>query len=273
MSTYFDRVNDAAAWIRARVGDVPDVAVVLGSGLGAFAAGLTGAKRLAYEAIPHWPASRVAGHAGQLVVGTAASHRVLALSGRVHVYEGHNLDAVTFAVRVLGRLGVRTIVLTSAAGGINARFTRGALMVIDDHINFTGANPLTGPNEERFGPRFPDMTEVYALRLRQIADETARAVGLPIEHGVYLAVTGPSYETPAEIQAFRTLGADAVGMSTVPEAIAARHMGLEVLGLSCITNMAAGMVPGPLTQEDVIETASRVRAEFIALVEGILTRL
>jgi purine-nucleoside phosphorylase len=273
MSTNFDRVNDAAAWIRQRVGAVPDIAVVLGSGLGAFAEGLSGAKAVAYDAIPHWPPTRAPGHAGRLVVGTAASRRVLALSGRAHVYEGYDLASVTFAVRVMGRLGVRTLILTSAAGGINVRFSRGALMVVDDHINFTGLNPLIGANDDRLGPRFPDMSDVYSSRLRRLADEAARAVGLPIEHGIYVAVTGPSYETPAEIQAFRTLGADAVGMSMVPEAIVARHMGLEVLGLSCITNMATGMAPGPLTQDDVIETASRVRAEFIALLEGILARL
>jgi purine-nucleoside phosphorylase len=273
MSTYFDRVNDAAASIRTRFREVPDTAVVLGSGLGTFAESLVPAVTVAYEAIPHWPSSRVPGHAGRLVLGSAAGRRVLALSGRVHLYEGHDLEAVTFGIRVLGRLGVRSLVLTSAAGGINPRFTRGALMVLDDHINFLGANPLVGPNEDRFGPRFPDMTSVYAERLRRIADEAARAIGLPIEHGTYIAVTGPNYETPSEIRAFRLLGADAVGMSMVPEALVARHMGLEVLGLSCITNMAAGLAPGPVTQEEVIETASRVRAEFVALLEGILSRL
>jgi purine-nucleoside phosphorylase len=273
MSTYFDHVNEAARWIRARVGDVPDVAIVLGSGLGAFADALGSPTAVAYQAIPHWPPTAVVGHAGRLVVGTAASRRVVALAGRSHAYEGHDLRAVTFPVRVLARLGVRTLVLTCAAGGINARFTRGALMVIDDHLNLSGANPLVGPNDDRFGPRFPDMSEVYAPRLRAVADDAARAIGLAIEHGIYVAVTGPSYETPAEVRAFRALGADAVGMSTVVEAIVARHMGLGVLGLACITNMASGLVPGPLTQEDVIETASRVRAEFIALVEGILARL
>jgi purine-nucleoside phosphorylase len=273
VSTYFQRVSEAAAWIQARIDGVPDVAVVLGSGLGGFAESLSAAKVFAYEMIPHWPPTRVAGHAGRLVAGTAASRRVLALAGRVHTYEGHDIGAVTFAIRVLGRLGVRTLILTSAAGGINARFRSGALMVIDDHINLMGTNPLIGPNEDRFGRRFPDMTDVYSRRLRDLADEAAQAIGLSLEHGVYIAVTGPSYETPAEIRAFRALGADAVGMSTVPEAIAARHMGLEVLGLSCISNMAAGMSSGPVTQEEVIDTTGRVRAEFIALVEGVLARL
>jgi purine-nucleoside phosphorylase len=273
MSTYYDRVNDAAAWVRGKFGDVPDTAIVLGSGLGSFAEALTPSMAVAYDAIPHWAPSRVIGHAGRLVLGTAVGRRVLALSGRVHVYEGYDLDAITFGIRVLGRLGVRRLVLTSAAGGINPRFTRGALMVLDDHINFVGANPLVGPNEDRFGPRFPDMTVVYSERLRRIADDAARAIGLSLEHGTYIAVSGPSYETPSEVRAFRVLGADAVGMSMVPEALVARHMGLEVLGLSCITNMAAGLAAGPLSQEEVIETASRVRAEFVALLEGILSRL
>src|SRR5262245_27250313 len=231
MSTYFQRVNEAASWIRARIGDPPTVAVTLGSGLGAFADSLSGPISLSYETIPHWPPSRVVGHAGRLVVGMASSRPVLVLSGRVHAYEGYDAEGVTFAVRALGCLGLRTLILTSAAGGINPRFTKGALMVLDDHINFTGTNPLIGPNEDRFGRRFPDMSDVYSSRLRQIADEAAQAIGLAIEHGVYIAVTGPSYETPAEIRAFRALGADAVGMSMVPEAIAAWHMGLEVIGL------------------------------------------
>jgi purine-nucleoside phosphorylase len=273
MSTYFERVNEAATWIRGKFHEVPDTAIVLGSGLGTFADSLSPAVSVPYESIPHWPPSRVVGHAGRLVLGTTAGRRVLALSGRVHVYEGHDLDAVTFGIRVLGRLGVRTLLLTSAAGGINPRFTRGALMVLDDHINFIGANPLIGQNDDRFGPRFPDMTRVYAERLRKVADEAAQAIGLPIEHGIYIAVSGPNYETPAEVRAFRIAGADAVGMSMVPEALVARHMGLDVLGLSCITNMAAGLSSGPLTQEEVIETASRVRAEFAALLEGIISRL
>jgi len=180
---------------------------------------------------------------------------------------------VTFAVRVLARLGVRTLIVTNAAGGINSRFSVGALMVMDDHINFMGSNPLIGPNDDRFGPRFPDMSSVYSSRLRALADEAARALGIPIEHGVYLAVTGPSYETPAEIRAFRSIGGDAVGMSTVPEALVARHMGLEVLGLSCISNMAAGMQSTPLSSDEVIETTTRVQADFIRLLEAVIDRL
>jgi purine-nucleoside phosphorylase len=273
MATYFERVDEAATVLRARIGPVPDVAIVLGSGLGAFADSLSGATTWRYEEIPHWPASRVVGHAGRLVAGTARGRRVLALSGRAHFYEGHDLSTVTFAMRVLGRLGVKTVCLTNAAGGINTKFGSGALMLIEDHINLQGTNPLIGPNDDRFGRRFPDMSEIYSRRLRGLADAAARAIPLPIERGVYLAVTGPSYETPAEIRAFRTLGADAVGMSTVAEAIVARHMGIEVLGISCISNMAAGILPQPLSEEEVIETTSRVRHQFIALLEGVIERL
>jgi purine-nucleoside phosphorylase len=273
MSTYFDRVDEAAAFLRMKIAPVPDVAMVLGSGLGAFAESLANPAVLPYPLIPHWPASRVVGHAGQLVAGTTRGRRVLALSGRAHFYEGHDLGTVTFATRVLGRLGVKTLFLTNAAGGINTKFGQGALMVIDDHINLQGSNPLIGPNDDRFGRRFPDMSEIYSRRLRGLADAAAKAIPLPIEHGVYLAVTGPSYETPAEIRAFRTLGADAVGMSTVAEAIVARHMGIEVLGVSCISNMAAGILPQPLSEEEVIETTGRVRHQFIALLEGTVERL
>ena len=268
--TYFDRVQEAAAFVRSRVRQVPDAAVVLGSGLGAFAERLAGGTTVRYQDIPHWPASHVVGHAGLLVAGRAGTRSVLTLSGRVHFYEGHDLSTVTFAVRVLGALGVRTLVLTNAAGGINPRFHVGALMLIEDHINLLGANPLIGPNDDRFGRRFPDMSEVYSRRLRTLAEDAARARGLALERGVYVAVTGPSYETPAEIRAFRALGADAVGMSTVPEAIVARHMGMEVLGISCISNMAAGMLPQPLTEDEVIEVTGRVRGDLSGVIEGVL---
>jgi purine-nucleoside phosphorylase len=271
--TLFDRAGEAASVIQARLGTVPEVAVVLGTGLGGFAESLADASSVPYADIPHWPASGVAGHAGRLGAGRVATTRVLALSGRVHLYEGHDVQTATFGIRVLGRLGVKTLILTNAAGGINTAFTQGALMVIDDHINLLGANPLTGPNDERLGRRFPDMSEVYSARLRGLADDAARAAGLEIEHGVYVAVPGPSYETPAEIRAFRTLGADAVGMSTVPEALVARHMGLEVLGVSCISNMAAGILPQPLSEEEVIRTTARVRDQFVALLGGVIVRL
>ena len=226
-----------------------------------------------YEDIPHWPASAVVGHAGNLVIGTLNGKRVAALSGRAHFYEGHTMQVATFATRVLGVLGVKQLILTNAAGGINLNFKPGTLMVIDDHINLMGTNPLVGANEDRFGSRFPDMTEAYSRRLREVADAAARATGVPVAHGVYVAVHGPSYETPAEIRYLRTIGADAVGMSTVPEAIVARHMGMDVLGISCITNPAAGVVPKPLVHDEVMEVARRVRAEFSALLEGIIERL
>ena len=273
MTAYFDRVDESARFIRSRVDVVPDVAIVLGSGLGAFGEKLSNAATIPYAEIPNWPPSRVIGHAGKLVAGSVAGKRVLTLSGRVHFYEGHPLETVTFATRVLGRLGVKVLMLTNAAGGINTAFKSGALMLITDHINLQGTNPLIGPNDDRFGRRFPDMSEIYSRRLRTLAEDAARQLGLHVDHGVYIAVTGPSYETPAEIRAFRTLGADAVGMSTAPEAIVARHMGIEVLGISCISNMAAGILPQPLTEEEVIETTARVSREFIALLEGTLERL
>jgi len=270
--TYYDEVKEAADTVRARIATVPDLAIVLGSGLGDFAGSLAGAVSMPYGDLPHWPVSGVIGHEGRLVIGTVAGRTVAALAGRCHGYEGHDLRTVTFAVRVLGLLGVRMLVLTNAAGGINTSFTQGALMVIDDHLNLMGNNPLVGANDERFGPRFPDMSEVYSRRLRAVADDSARAVGLTLPHGVYAGLLGPSYETPAEIRYLRTIGADAVGMSTVPEAIAARHMGIEVLGLSCITNMAAGVLPHPLNHDEVMETAHRVRGQFIGLLNQVVAR-
>jgi purine-nucleoside phosphorylase len=250
------------------------VAIVLGSGLGEFANRLGDAVAIDYSDLPHWPASKVIGHDGRLVVGTLAGKRVAALSGRAHFYEGHDMRTVTFATRVIGRLGVKALILTNAAGGVNdVDLTPGMLMVIDDHLNLLGTNPLVGPNDEGFGPRFPDMTEVYSKRLRAIADAVARDQGLRVGHGVYAAVHGPSYETPAEIRYLRTIGADAVGMSTVPEAIVARHMGVEVLGISCITNAAAGVLPQPLNHDEVMDVARRVRGAFGALLEGIVGRL
>ena len=269
----YDRVEASAAMVRSRCSALPETAIVLGSGLGDFAGTLADAITMPYGDLPYWPASRVVGHEGQLVIGNVGGTRVAALSGRVHFYEGHDLGTIVFATRVMRRIGVRRLILTNAAGGINTGFAQGALMIIDDHINMLGSNPLIGMNDDRFGTRFPDMSEVYSARLRRIADDAARAKGVPVSHGIYIAVHGPSYETPAEIRFFRTIGADAVGMSTVPEAIAARHMGIEVLGISCITNMAAGVLPQPLVHDEVMETARRVRGSFIALLEGIVERL
>jgi purine-nucleoside phosphorylase len=268
-----ERADAAASFLRDRGVDTADVAIVLGSGLGDFADRLEAATRVPYGEIPHWPASAVVGHAGVLVAGRLGARRVIALSGRAHVYEGYPLDDVTFGMRVIGALAVPHVILTNAAGGINTSFATGALMLIDDHINLMGRNPLVGPHDPRLGVRFPDMTEVYSRRFRGLAVDAAAARGIQVEHGVYVAVLGPSYETPAEIRAFRTLGADAVGMSTAPEAIVARHMGLEVLGISCITNPAAGVVDRPLEHDHVMQVAARVRGQFIALLEGVIERL
>jgi purine-nucleoside phosphorylase len=273
MDSYYDRVKQAADAVVGRIDAIPDIAVVLGSGLGDFADTLGGAVSMSYADLPNWPVSRVIGHAGRLVTGLKGSKRIAALAGRCHAYEGHDLRTVTFAVRVLALLGVKTLILTNAAGGINTGFSQGALMVIDDHLNLTGGNPLVGDNDERFGVRFPDMSEVYSMRLRRVADEAGEALGQKLPHGIYAALLGPSYETPAEIRYLRTIGADAVGMSTAVEAIAARHMDLEVLGISCITNMAAGVLPQPLRHDEVMATAHRVRGQFISLLEGIIGRL
>jgi purine-nucleoside phosphorylase len=270
---YFEQVKEAADAIRSRVRELPTTAIVLGSGLGDFAGSLKDALVMPYSSLPHWPASNVIGHDGKLVIGRARGRTIAALAGRSHLYEGHPAQTVAFAIRALGLLGVRTLLLTNAAGGVNTGFAQGALMIIDDHINLTGSNPLVGANDERFGPRFPDMTEIYSRRLRDVADRVGEALGLALPHGIYAALLGPSYETPAEIRYLRTIGADAVGMSTVPEAIAARHMGIEVLGISCITNMAAGVLPAPLDHAEVMETARRVRGQFIALLEGIIEQL
>ena len=269
----YDAIHEAAVWIRARESRPPSAAIVLGSGLAAFAERLEETQSFDYAAIPHWPAPATVGHPGRLVLGRLRGRTVAVLAGRAHYYEGHDLHTVTFGVRVMGALGVRTLILTNAAGGVNTGFSRGGLMVIDDHLNLMGDNPLVGPNDERLGPRFPDMTEVYSRRLRGVADEAAAASDVPVLHGVYAALHGPSYETPAEIRYLRTIGADAVGMSTVPEAIAARHSGLEVLGISCISNMAAGVTPEPLDNEEVLETTRRVASQFARLLEEIVGRL
>ena len=271
--SYYEQVAAAASFIRGKSSAVPTIAVILGSGLGEFASSLGNAVSIPYEEIPHWPAATVVGHEGRLAIGDVAGRPVAALAGRAHFYEGHDLRTVTFATRVLGMLGVKILILTNAAGGVNTRFKPGTLMVIDDHINLIGSNPLVGPNDDRFGSRFPDMTEVYSKRLRRVADDAAGDLGLPLEHGVYAVWHGPSYETPAEIRYLRMIGADAVGMSTVPEAIVARHMGVEVLGISCITNLAAGVLPQPLNHEEVLDTARRVRGQFIGLLQAIIAKI
>jgi len=275
--TLYERAEHAARLLRARFGggSAQDVriALVLGSGLGAFADDLADPVALPYEEIPGFARSTVEGHAGRLVCGTIEGVRIVAMQGRFHFYEGYTFDEVTFPVRVLSRLGVHSLVLTNAAGGLNNAFTEGALIVISDHLNLMGANPLRGANDARFGPRFPDMTHVYDQEYQETAVREARCIGLELRRGIYAALTGPSYETPAEIRMLRLLGADAVGMSTVPEAIVARHMGMRVLGLSCITNMAAGVLDRPIDHAEVMETGARVRQTFAELLRRVIPKL
>ena len=251
----------------------PKVAVILGSGLGAFADELSGAVSIPYSEIPDWPRSTAVGHAGRLVAGKISDLDVAVLAGRVHLYEGYSAQQVTFGVRVLGLLGVRSMVVTNAAGGIGANLGRGGVVLITDHINLQGVNPLIGPNDEAMGPRFPDMTEAYSARYRALAHEAAAEVGAKVQEGVYAALTGPSYETPAEIRYLRTIGADLVGMSTVPEVIVANHMGIKVLGISVVTNLAAGLSGEKLSHTEVLETGEQVRGTLIQLLQAVLPRL
>jgi purine-nucleoside phosphorylase len=271
--TYYDQVKAAADVLRGIMPDAPDAAVVLGSGLGAFADGLEASVSLAYERIPYWPGTEVAGHAGRIVAGRVGDRKVAVLSGRAHAYEGRHLRDVTFGIRVLGLLGTPVLILTNSAGGIRRRLPAGSLVVLDDHVNAAGLNPLAGPHDDRFGPRFPDMSEVYSRRLRELADAAGVALGIPTPHGIYAWVVGPSYETPAEIAALRTIGADLVGMSTVPEAIVARHMGIEVLGISCVANAAAGLAPRPLEHREVLAAAGQAAPQCAALVSAVIARL
>ncbi len=269
----FARAERAAKFIRSKTKLHPKIALVLGSGLGAFADELESATRIPYERIPHFPRSTAIGHAGRLVIGKVENVAVAAMQGRVHFYEGYSLKDIIFPMRVFARLGIRAAILTNAAGGINLNFTQGALVVMRDHINLQCSNPLIGPNDERFGPRFPDMTHAYSKTYRAAALEEARRLGIEVSEGVYAALPGPSYETPAEIRYLRTIGADVVGMSTVPEVIAARHMGMRVLGISCVTNMAAGILDKPLDHQEVLATGERVKDNFIALLRAILPRI
>lgn len=269
----FARADQAAKFILSKTRLRPQIAVVLGSGLGAFANDLSDSARIPYGKIPGFARSTAVGHAGRLVIGKAGAVPVAAMQGRVHLYEGYSTQEAAFPMRVLGRMGVRAAILTNAAGGINRDYKQGALVVIRDHINLQGANPLTGANDERFGPRFPDMTEAYSKEYRKIALAEAQRLGIETHEGVYAALAGPSYETPAEIRYLRTIGADLAGMSTVPEAIVARHIGIRVLGISCVTNMAAGVLDQPLSHAEVLETAERVKGSFIALLRAIIPRI
>ena len=269
----FARAESAAAFVLSQTELRPQIGLVLGSGLGAFADELADSTRIPYAQIPTFPQSTAVGHAGQLVLGKAGDVPVAVMQGRAHLYEGYSASEVAFPVRVLGRMGIRALILTNAAGGINTEYGQGALVMIRDHINLQGQNPLTAANDERFGPRFPDMSYTYAKRYREIALDAAKNLSIPPCEGVYVALLGPSYETPAEIRYLRTIGADLVGMSTVPEAIAARHMGMNVLAISCVTNMAAGVLDRPLNHEEVLETGRRVMGQFIALIRAVLPRI
>jgi purine-nucleoside phosphorylase len=273
ISSLYERAEHAARTVRAQVSVEPRVAVVLGSGLGGFADDFDDAVTIPYEDIPGFVRSTAQGHAGRLVVGKIDQLPILAMQGRVHYYEGYTLEEVTFPVRTFKLLGVKTIILTNAAGGINVQLSQGALMVISDHMNLMGTNPLRGPNDERFGPRFPDMSAVYSPALQEIVIEEAREMEVEVRRGIYAALAGPNYETPAEIHMLRNFGADAVGMSTVPEAIVARHMDMEVLGISCITNMAAGIGDEPINHDEVMETGNRVRSTFTQLLRRVIGRL
>lgn len=269
----YERAEHAARIVRARTKLEPRIAIVLGSGLGGFADEFDEAIGIPYEEITGFARSTAQGHAGRLVIGKVDEVPVMAMQGRVHFYEGYSLEQVTFPIRTFKLLGVKTLILTNASGGINVQLSQGALMVISDHLNLMGDNPLRGPNDERFGPRFPDMSAVYAPELQEIVIEEAKAIGVEVRRGIYGALSGPSYETPSEIHLLRNLGADAVGMSTVPEAIVARHMGLEVLGISCITNMAAGISDEPINHEEVMATGDRVRDVFTLLLQRVLGRV
>jgi len=266
-------IDNAVHYIRARTSLQPRVGVILGSGLGNVVDAVEIETAITYGDIPGAKASTVVGHSGRMIFGRVGSVPVVIMQGRVHFYEGYEMEEVMFLSRVIGRLGIKALIVTNAAGGVNTSYKAGDLMLISDHINLMGMNPLRGPNVDELGVRFPDMTEAYPEPLRNAAKEVAKGVGITMHEGVYLALSGPTYETPAEIRAFRTLGADAVGMSTVPEAIAMGHMGIPVLGISCITNMAAGILKQKLTHQEVIDTTTRVQREFTALVLGCIDRL
>src|SRR5271154_1530156 len=269
----FENAEAAAQFIFSKTDLRPQIALVLGSGLGAFAEEFESATKIPYVEIPHFPRSTAIGHAGQLVVGKVGDIPLAGMQGRVHLYEGYSAKDVAFPIRVFARMGIRAVILTNAAGGIKPEFVQGQLVVIKDHINLQGVSPLTGPNDERFGPRFPDMTMAYDRRFREITVGEGNRNQIGLYEGVYAALPGPSYETPAEIRYLRTIGADLVGMSTVPEVIAARHSGIRVLGISCVTNAAAGILAQPLDHKEVLETGERVRGLFIALLKIVIPRI
>ena len=266
-------IERAANYLKGKFPNTPQIGLILGSGLGVLAEEIEDAVKIPYEEIPEFPVSTVEGHVGRLVWGKLQGATVLAMQGRFHYYEGYSFDKVTFPIRVMKALGVQQLIVTNAAGGVNEDFQPGDLMIISDHINNMGNNPLIGPNDPELGVRFPDMTEAYSKRLRKLARNVAETLNIKIREGVYVGNTGPSYETPAEIRMLRSLGGDAVGMSTVPEVIVARHAQIEVLGISCISNMAAGILDESLTHEEVIETTNKVQAQFLRLVKAIVAEM
>jgi purine-nucleoside phosphorylase len=272
-SDLYERVVAATTTVRNATPVMPQVGLILGSGLGGYADKLANAHRIDYAEIPHFPRSQVIGHKGCLVIGERAGVRCIAMQGRVHMYEGHTAATVAFPARVLIALGARILIITNAAGGLDPSWPPGTLMLIRDHLDLSRDHALRGPNDDRLGPRFPDMTHAYAPELRAIAKDAAVAAEVPLAEGVYVAMPGPSYETPAEVQMLRRLGADATGMSTVPEVVVARHMGARVIGISCITNHAAGITGQPLSHDEVTETATRVRSKFESLLDAILAQL
>ncbi|QYR19970.1 purine-nucleoside phosphorylase [Paenibacillus sp. sptzw28] len=267
------QIREAADYISARMKEKPEVGLIMGSGLGILGDYINDAVTIAYRDIPHFPVSTVEGHAGELMIGTFAGRPVVLMRGRFHMYEGYGPELTSFPVRVMKAIGVNKLVVTNAAGGINTGYEPGNLMLISDHINLTGRSPLVGPNDSQLGLRFPDMSEAYSRRLRELARQTADKQGFSLREGVYIGVLGPSYETPAEIRMMRIMGADAVGMSTVAEVIAARHSGIEVLGISCISNMAAGILDQPLSHDEVMETTERVKSKFLGLIQGVVPLL
>ncbi|MGR6126943.1 purine-nucleoside phosphorylase [Paenibacillus sp. SER-28] len=266
-------IQEAAEYIRAKSGIRPEIGLILGSGLGILADLIQDGISIPYQDIPHFPVSTVEGHEGELLLGTIEGRAVVMMKGRFHMYEGYGPQLTAFPVRVMKQLGIQSLLVTNAAGGVNTSYEPGDLMVISDHLNLTGQNPLIGPNDAGLGVRFPDMSEAYSRRLREIAKQTANQQGFSLQEGVYAGLLGPNYETPAEIVMLRTLGADAVGMSTVSEVIVARHAGIEVLGFSCITNMAAGILDQPLSHGEVMETAEKVREQFLKLVLAIIPQM
>lgn len=269
----FEKIQEAANYLKSQTNTQPVIGLILGSGLGVLAEEIEGAVKTPYDQIPDFPVSTVEGHAGQLVFGTLNGVQVVAMQGRFHYYEGYNFEQVTFPVRVMKELGVKTLIVTNAAGGVNKDFSPGDLMLITDHINNMGTNPLIGKNDTRLGVRFPDMSEAYSKELISTAKEVAQTLNIGLQEGVYVGNTGPTYETPAEVRMIRTMGGDAVGMSTVPEVIVARHSGLEVLGISCISNMASGILDQPLNHEEVIETTEKVKENFLRFVKELVKKI